>query len=199
MRALEAFSERNLVRREEHLHWLGGVDGRRVFAIDETGSHIAMLPARGWAPRGQRSHETVPRSRGTVLTVIGALTMNGLTAVMTVEGGTSGDVFLAYVNEVLLREMNPGDIVLMDNLGAHRDHRVLEAFAAAGVEVHFQPPYSPEFNPIELAWAKVKWFLRLAKARTYDALNTALAMVMDMIKPAEAAAYFAHCGFNQHM
>jgi transposase len=93
--------------------------------------------------------------------------------------------------------MQPGDIVLMDNLGAHRDQRVLDAFAAAGITVHFQPPYSPEFNPIELAWSKVKWFLRLAKARTYEALNTALAMVMDLIAPKEAAAYFAHCGFNQ--
>jgi len=197
VRALEALSERNQGRREQHLEWLRTVDGRRVFAIDETGSHIAMLPARGWAPKGQRMHETVPRNRGTVLTIIGALTTQGLTAVMTVEGGTSGDVFLAYVNEVLLPEMQRGDIVLMDNLGAHRDHRVLKAFEDAGINVHFQPPYSPEFNPIELAWAKVKWFLRLAKARTYEALNTAVAMAMDMIEPPEAEAYFTHCGFNQ--
>jgi len=106
--------------------------------------------------------------------MLGALTMDaGLTVLMAVEGGTSGEVFLAYVQHVLLPEMNPGDIVLMDNLGAHREHRVLAAFHHAGVHVRFLPPYSPEFNPIELAWAKVRWFLRIAKARSYDALNNA--------------------------
>ncbi|MFK7927051.1 MAG: IS630 family transposase [Myxococcota bacterium] len=141
----------------------------------------------------------MPRNRGTVLTVIGALTIDGLTAMMTIEGATTGDVFLAYVEEVLGPELRPGDIVVVDNLGAHRDHRVKEAVERRGARLFFQPPYSPDKNPIELAWAWVKWSLRTAEARTREALETALRWAMDMLDSTIARLWFRHCGFRNQL
>lgn len=151
----------------------------------------------GWAPRGEAIEDQVPRNRGVVTTMIGALTEDGLTAVMTVEGGTDGDAFVAYLEEVLVPELEAGDIVVLDNLGAHKDVRVRPTIEAAGARVWYLPPYSPDLNPIELAWAKLKAFLRLARARCLDGLNNAIAMAMDLISPEDARAWFRHCGFHR--
>lgn len=139
--------------------------------------------------------DSVPRNRGTVLTMIGALTLDGLTAMMTVEGGTSGDVFVAYVKHVLLPELRPGDIVVMDNLGAHKDVRVRPLIESAGAFVKYLPPYSPDLNPIEMAWSKVKQFLRTAKARSREALETALRWAMDITTASDAEGWFNECGY----
>ena len=129
--------------------------------------------------------------------MIGALSLKGLGPVMTIEGGTTGDVFVAYVDQLLVPELEPGDIVVMDNLAAHKDARVKALIEAAGARIVFQPAYSPDLNPIELAWAKVKWFLKIAKARTHDALNNALAMVMEIIAvDGDAEPWFKHCGWT---
>lgn len=154
-----------------------------------------MTREYAWAPRGARAEDAVPRNRGTVTTLIGALTTDGLIAMMTIEGGTSGDVFVVYVEKVLLPELRPGDLVVMDNLGAHKDVRVKPLIESVGARVVYQPPYSPDLNPIELAWSKVKWWLRMAKARTREALDLAVAMVMDMVTPEDAVAWFRHCGY----
>jgi transposase len=130
-----------------------------------------------------------------VITVIGALTVDGLTAMMTIEGGTSGDVFLKYVEDVLGPELRHGDFVVLDNLGAPRDHRVRTAVEARGAKLIFQPPYSPDKNPIELAWAWLKSFLRTAAARTREAVDIAIAFAMDMLDGNIARAWFRHCGF----
>lgn len=139
----------------------------------------------------------VPRNRGTVTTMIGALTLGGLTAMMTVEGGTDSEVFNTYLRDVLIPELQPGDIVVLDNLGAHKTIEARRLVEASGARLWFTPPYSPDLNPIELAWSKLKGFLRTARARTTDGLNNAIAMAMDLITPADAAAWFRHCGFNQ--
>lgn len=156
-----------------------------------------MARDHGWAPRGDEVDDVVPRNRGTVTTMIGALTLDGLTAMMTVEGGTDADVFLAYLRDVLVPELREGDIVVLDNLGAHKTRQARELVEAAGGRLWFTPPYSPEFNPIELAWSKLKAFLKTARARTVDGLNNAIAMAMDLITPEDAAGWFRHCGFNQ--
>ena len=127
--------------------------------------------------------------------MIGALTMAGLTAVMTIEAATDGEVFLAYIDNVLGPELQPGDLVVLDNLGAHKDRRVRAAVEQRGAKLVFLPPYSPDFNPIELAWAKLKWFLKLAGARTKEGVDAAIAMVMDIISPEEAQAWIRHCGY----
>jgi len=114
---------------------------------------------------------------------------------MTIEGGTDGDVIVAFAREVLVPVLRPGDLVVLDNAGAHRDPRMREAIEGAGARVVFLPPYSPELNPIELAWSKLKAFLKTAKARTRESLMIATAMAIEMITPGDAAAWFRHCGY----
>jgi len=128
--------------------------------------------------------------------MLGALSLQGLTAMMTVDGGTSADVFKVYIDEVLVPALPPDAIVVMDNAGAHKAASVLEAFTAAGVTVHFLPPYSPDLNPIELAWAKIKRLLKEAKARTREALEGAIALIIDAIIPSDASGWFRHCGYR---
>lgn len=165
--------------------------------IDETGSTISMTRSHARAPRGQRAEDAVPRPRGTVTTIIGALTVDGLTAVMTTEGGTSGDVFTAYVENFLLPVLLPGDLVVMDNLAAHKDQRVRALIESRRAKLVFQPPYSPDMNPIELAWSKLKWWLRTAKARTHQALDNAVKQLIEsVITTEDARAWFTHCGYD---
>jgi transposase len=149
----------------------------------------------GRAPRGQKVVGRKPRNYGTIVTVIGALSVDGLDAVMTIEGGTSGDVFVMYTEHWLLPVLESGDVVVMDNLGAHKDIRVRELIEGVGAHLVFLPPYSPDLNPIELTWAKVKGFLRIAKARTLDALNNAVAFAMDLVTRSDARGWIRHCGY----
>ena len=197
--AVERNSERIEGLRDAFFEWMPGIDPSRLVFIDEAGSTVAMSREYARAPRGDRAHDSIPRNRGDVLTIIGALTLDGLEAVMTVQGGTSGDVFLAYVEQLLVPVLRPGDIVVLDNLGAHKDARVIKAIYEAGATMKFLPPYSPELNPIELAWSKIKGVLRTMKARCYDSLNLAIAAAMKIITPWDALAWFDHCGFSgQH-
>ena len=195
MIAEEQDLDRIQVLRKRFRAWQAGVDPGRVFCIDETGLTIAMARTYARAPRGERVSDKVPRNRGTVTTIIGALTIDGLTAMMTVEGGTSGDVFLAYVLNILGPELRPGDFVVMDNLAAHKDPRVLAAIEARGAKAIFQPPYSPEVNPIELAWAWLKSFLRTARARDRRSLDLMVGWAMRMLNPTDAGGWFRHCGY----
>ena len=133
-----------------------------------------------------------------VTTIIGALSTNGLEATMTIEGGTDGDVFCAYLDEVLGGILRPDDLVVMDNAGAHKDPRVARILQRYGAKPVYLPPYSPELNPIELAWSKVKDLLRAAKARTIAELNAAINTAMRAVSTADASGWFAHCGYFAH-
>ena len=175
---------------------MGHVDPARLVFIDEAGSHVAMTPRFARAPVGERAGDAIPRNRGAVLTMIGALDVDGVRAMMTIEGGTSGDVFVTFVEHVLCPELNEGDLVVMDNLGAHKDRRVKPLIEAVGARAVFLPPYSPDLNPIELTWSQIKTFLRKAKARCEESLNNALAMAMDMVRPSDARNWFRHCGYD---
>lgn len=155
-----------------------------------------MTRTHARSPKGTRAHGKVPRNRGSVITVIGALTLDGLVATMTIDRGTSGDVFLAYVEQVLSPHLRPGDYVVMDNLAAHKDERVKRAIESTGAMPVYQPPYSPDLNPIELAWSWLKAFMKTAQARTRSALDTAVSWGMDMISHQQAKAWFRHCGFT---
>ncbi len=128
--------------------------------------------------------------------MIGGLNLRrGLEAMMTLEGGTDGDAFVAFLEHVLGPTLLPGDLVVMDNAGAHRDPRVPEVLARFGAKPVFQPPYSPDLNPIELAWAHLKDFLRSAKTRTVDALNDHIAWGMELVTAEMARAFYRHCGY----
>lgn len=142
------------------------------------------------APRGVRVHETTPEGNWKILTILGAMSLRGMIATMTVEAATDADIFLAYLDHVLCPALQPGDVVIMDNLSSHKVAGVRERIEAAGAELLYLPPYSPDLNPIEKAWAKLKHLLRTAKARTAEALQQAIAELLPTIRPQDAEAWF---------
>lgn len=154
-----------------------------------------MTRRYGRAPRGERVGEGVPVGHWHTLTVLGALTSEGLLAAMTVESPTDGEVFLAYLEQVLCPRLQPGQIVVMDNLAAHKVEGVRQRIESVGAQLLYLPPYSPDFNPIEPAWSKVKQLLRGAKARTLEVLETTLAQALSAITSQNASAWFVHCGY----
>lgn len=183
-----------VAKREAFLAEIHACDPERLIFIDESGSHISKTRTRAWAPKGVRAFGRVPRNRGRVTTMLAALSIDGIEALMTVEGGTSAPVFLKFLDEHLVPKLRPGDVVVMDNLGAHHAHGVRERIEAAGARVLYQPPYSPDLNPIEHAWSKIKTALRAVGARTVDLLIAAIAFVITLITPKDAAGWFKHCG-----
>lgn len=194
--ASEQKTERVQALRAKFREWQVVQDFQRLVFVDEAGSTISMTPTHAWAPRGQRAVGHVPRNRGTVTTMIGALTIGGLEALMTIEGATDAAVFLAFVEKVLGPRLGPGDMVVMDNVGAHRDARIRHAVEAHGAKLVFLPPYSPDLNPIEECWSKVKHLLRSAAARSREALDQALARIVKLVTPMDAAGWIAHAGYR---
>lgn len=156
-----------------------------------------MMREYGRAPPGVRVVGRVPRNRGTVTTMLGALAARGLTALMTTKGGTSRDVFIEFVTEHLLSTLRRGDVVVMDNLGAHHATGVRELIEGAGATIAYMPPYSPDLNPIELCWSKLKTLLKMFGARTESALRQAIEVAADFITRADAKAWLLHCGYGQ--
>ena len=152
----------------------------------------------GRAPCGERVHGTVPRNRGDVTTMIGALDIRGVRALMTVEGATDAEVFEAFLKHVLVRRLRPGDVVVLDNVGAHKPDEMRRLVHAAGAAMLFLPPYSPDLNPIELCWSKLKSTLKDFGARTRDGLDRAIKRAMDLVGADDAAAWFKHCGYGAH-
>ena len=152
----------------------------------------------GRAPRGERVREGTPNSHWRTVTMLAALTTKGLRAPMTIESPTDGDVFLAYLEQVLCPGLQPGQVVIMDNLAAHKVEGVRQRIEATGARLIYLPPYSPDFNPIEKAWSKIKQLLRSAKARTVEALENAVAEALAAITAENALAWFAHCGYSLH-
>lgn len=163
--------------------------------MDESGATTQMTRHYGRAPRGQRVGEATPQSHWQTLTIFAALTTRGLEAPMTIPEPTDGDIFLAYVEQVLCPRLRPGQVVIMDNLSAHKVAGVRELIEAAGARLLYLPPYSPDLNPIEQAWSKVKQILRSLKARTAEALESAVAEALNAITAENAIAWFAHCGY----
>jgi transposase len=170
----------------------------RLKFIDESGSNLALTRLFGRAEPGERVCEGVPQNYGENVTMLAALGLQGVSAPMTVNGAVDGAVFLAYVRQVLMPTLSEGDIVVMDNLGAHRAAGVAEAIEARGARLEYLPPYSPDYNPIEQCWSKIKTYLRKAKARTREALEAALQQALLQITEADALAWFAHCGYPVH-
>ncbi len=163
--------------------------------IDECGINIAMTRHFGRARRGQRVHDAVPKNHGKNVTVLGALSCHGIEAVMTVEGATDAAVFRAYVDQVLVPSLAPADVVVMDNLSAHKVKGIRAAIEGAGARLLYLPPYSPDWSPIEPCWSKLKTYLRAVKARTRDALDEALKLALDTVTAADARGWFSHCGY----
>ncbi len=155
-----------------------------------------MARLRGWAAKGQRCRAAVPHGHWKTTTFTAGLRLNGLTAPMLLDGPMHGPAFRAYVKQVLVPELKPGDIVIMDNLPAHKVAGVRDTIEAAGARLLYLPPYSPDFNPIEMAFAKLKALLRKAAARTVDDLWDTVAQSLDAFTPNECANYFAASGYE---
>jgi transposase len=164
--------------------------------LDESGVTTQMTRGYARASGGRRVHEATPGGHWKILTILSALSLGGLLATMTIEEATDGDIFLAYLEQVLGPKLRPGNVVVMDNLSAHKVAGVEQLIQAAGAELLYLPPYSPDLNPIEKAWAKLKQLLRSAKARTAEALHQAIAELLPQITPQNAQAWFRHTGIN---
>lgn len=165
--------------------------------IDETGASTKMARRYGRAPRGERCRAPVPHGHWKTTTFVGAFRLEGMTAPMVLDGAMHGAAFLAYVEQALVPTLNPGDIVIMDNLPAHKPVAVRHAIEAAGAELRFLPPYSPDFNPIEMAFSKLKAFLKKTAARSVDDLWDAIAVGIDTFTPVECANYFKAAGYDR--
>ena len=163
--------------------------------LDEAGVNIAMTRRYGRAPKGTRVFGTVPYKRWGNVTLLAAIGLAGVSAVMSVDAATDEEVFTAYIEQVLCPTLCAGDIVVMDNLRVHKMHVISALIENKGARLLFLPPYSPDFSPIELCWSKIKTFLRKAKARTRDALDEAIAQALSTISLSDAQAWFAHCGY----
>jgi transposase len=150
----------------------------------------------GRAPRGQRVRESVPRNYGLQTSIISAISLNGVTATMTVEGAVDTETFNAYVKQVLRPTVQPGDVLVLDNLSAHRASRIEEMAQECGAQVLWLAPYSPDFSPIELMWSKIKASMRAAKARTREELEQALVAALNLITSADCVGWFTHCGYQ---
>lgn len=155
-----------------------------------------MTRLRGRAPRGQRVHDSAPAGHWWTTTMISSVRLDGTTACMTIEGATTAEVFQAYVQTVLIPTLKSGDVVVLDNLSAHKNSVTAGLIAAAGASLCFLPPYSPDFNPIEKMWSKVKESLRDAKARTPEELGDAIARALASVTPSDATGWFASCGYS---
>jgi transposase len=155
-----------------------------------------MTPLYGRAPRGERVIGSVPQNYGSNLTMIAALGVGGLNALMTVEGATDGEVFRVWTERVLCPTLERGDIVVMDNLGAHKVSGIREAIEGRGAKLIYLPPYSPDLSPIERCWSKIKAALRAVGARTRRRLEKAIKQALSTITESDALAWFAHCGYE---
>lgn len=173
-----------------------GLDPACLVFVDETGTSTKMARLRGRSPRGTRCRAPVPHGHWKTTTFVGALRLSGMTAPMTLDGAMYGAAFRAWIEQVLVPTLKPGDIVIMDNLPAHKVAGVREAIEAAGATRLFLPAYSPDFNPIEMAFSKLKALLKKAAARTVTDLWHAIANAIEAITPDECANYFAAAGYD---
>jgi transposase len=171
------------------------LDRRRFIFTDETGFHLAMTRAYGRAARGKRVNQSVPRNHGQGVTLIGSLGLRGVLAPLSIEGAVDTVVFDAYVRQMLVAQLQPKDIVVLDNLPVHQASQVEQAVAAVKAEVLWLPAYSPDFSPLENCWSKVKTVVRGRQPRTPKELNTALAAALKAVTLDDIDGWFTHCGY----
>jgi transposase len=176
----------------EHLR---GVDASRLVFVDESSTNVALTPRYGRAPKGERARGKAPRNWGKNVTLISSMGVEGMGPSMSIEGSSDTDSFRLYMREVLVPSLKSGQIVLMDNLSVHKSGWVRDLVEEKDCQLWLLPSYSPDMNPIEEAFSKVKALLRRAKARTLEALFEATAQALDALSADDARGYFEHCGY----
>jgi transposase len=188
--AEERDTEENRKRREEFVETLRAIPPEKLIYLDESGVSTQMTRLYARCVGGARIHEGTPDSRWKILSILGAISTRGMVATMTIEAATDREIFLAYLDHCLCPKLRPGDVVVMDNLSSHKVKGVRERIEKCGATLLYLPPYSPDLNPIEKAWAKLKQLLRSAKARTKEALDQALTELLPLIAAEDAMAWF---------
>jgi transposase len=174
---------------------VGGLDGRRLVFVDEMGTHTSLAPSYGYSSRGQRAFFKIPRNRGTNTTLLSSMSLEGMGPSMAIEGSTTKEVFEAYIEHFLAPTLRAGKVVVMDNLSAHKGQRVRKLIEDRGCELLYLPPYSPDLNPIEEAFSKVKRLLRVIGARTKEALVESIGKALDAVGARDARGFFTRCGY----
>jgi transposase len=172
------------------------LDPSRLVFIDETWIKTNMAPLRGWGVKGKRLRGFAPHGHWRTLTFLGALRADGLTAPCVLDGPINGTSFRAYVAQLLVPTLRPGDIVVMDNLGSHKSAAIRQMIRAAGARLWFLPPYSPDLNPIEQTFSKIKHWMRMAQRRTVDDVWRHIGQLVSAITPTECANYIANAGYD---
>jgi transposase len=164
--------------------------------VDEMGTNTSLSPLYGWSKKGERAHCSVPRNRGKNTTVLASMSVEGMGPSLAVEGATTARVFETYIERVLVPSLSRGQVVVMDNLSAHKGERVRELIEGRGCELLYLPPYSPDLNPIEEAFSKLKCLIRKAEARSREALLEAIGMAISALSAQDARGFFEHCGYR---
>ncbi len=175
----------------------GGLDAKRLVFVDEMGTNISLAPLYGWSRRGRRAHLKTPRNWGTNVTLLASITREGMGPCLAVEGATTREVFEAYLQHVLAPSLRPDQVVVMDNLSAHKGGKVRELIEERGCELLYLPPYSPDYNPIEEAFSKVKALVRRAEARTRAVLIEAIGQALWAVTARDTRGFFDHCGYRK--
>ncbi len=174
----------------------GSVVADRFVFVDECSTNTSLRPLYAWSRRGERAPGSAPRNWGKNVTLLASMSVDGMGKCLAVEGATTRTVFEAYLGQVLVPTLRPGQVVVMDNLSAHKGGRVREILEEAGCELVYLPPYSPDLNPIEQAFSKVKGLLRRAEARTRDALVEAMGQALSAVTTQDASGFLHHCGYR---
>jgi transposase len=172
------------------------IAAERLVFVDEMGTNTSLYPLYAWSPRGDRARCSVPRNRGPNTTLLASMTAEGMGPCLAVEGATTKIVFEAYVEKVLVPSLRRGQVVVMDNLSAHKGERIRELLENAGCELRYLPAYSPDFNPVEEAFSKVKGLMRKAEARSREALVEAMGEALDAVTARDTRGFFEHCGYR---
>ena len=174
----------------------GTIDPRKLVFVDEMGTNTSLSPRYAYSLKGRRAYARVPRNHGANTTLLASMSLEGMGPCLAVEGSTTAKVFEAYVGKVLAPSLRRGQIVVVDNLGAHKGVRVRELIEERGCQLLYLPPYSPDFNPIEEAFSKIKGALRKAQARTRKALIEALGVAISAVSARDARGFFEHGGYH---
>jgi transposase len=174
----------------------GGIEAGRLVFVDECGTNTSLCPLYAWSRRGERAYGEAPRNWGSNVTLLASMTREGMGPCIAVEGATTKAVFEAYVEEAVAPSLRPGQVVVMDNLSSHKGRRVRELIEGRDCELLYLPPYSPDLNPIERAFAKLKASLRRVQARTLGALIEAMSRALGEITDRDASGFFGHCGYH---
>ena len=184
--------------RDDFTAKMGELDPNDLVFLDEFGANLAMVPRYGWAPSGERVHINKPSKRGRNITFAGALSLGGVLGLVALPGSATVANFVEWVRCSLVPGLRAGQVVIMDNLTAHHNEAVASLIEGAGARILFLPPYSPDLTPIEECWSKIKTFLRKARARSEDALVTAVDMGSEMVTSVDAGGWFGHAGYRVH-